>query len=1128
MPGDSRSKPSDDTGNTAGSPSGMSRRDFIRLNSALLFAATTVGCSVDDDFSDLRRSFHLLRADDLLSLRFRLYNLQIVHRAGAASRLQRIDDELDAYIEVVFTGQHIGEEAFPLTGDSGLPTTGSFARSVIARPTRLIFRIPQPVRSIALHVAALLDWQQWEAVHDDSPRTAPDSTRIEAPLGLTLSPAPGARWLHATEPVTHAGRTELWHTRLVSATDSQVPEVRIEQPGYEATERFEGSLSPAQRRDLTGKSVNARTLLLSPMGGWLDLRGAWQEGPIARWEHQASAGQDQRVLIQRQDGFLYPFGHRATLTIVTERAIDNEQMGTTGALLRKRRFIVIKEPTVQFDHASMALQAMTALDLVTPSLDVESEEATAFWIETEAGRPFRFRFAARDWAGDTLEFDAPAVFSAARGTAAEARTAYEAGAYATLRISRLNGQTAAIARFTDAERPSVDRWGAPLAKSRSAGDTSLRLVNLTFSATARAADELRLTNRPAPFVCATEALEARIPALEQFIADERNQGWFERINPEAEKDNPAEIFVRSLDRDRRIPLLFDQQADRCGGLAMPSLFVDGVSRVLGPVGDSASLNGDAPIDWTQYLAAGHATVLGRFSLTDMLTSTDGTKSLLVPRVDFTIEQKAVKTDTDEKRDPAKDADDDPEEEQEKDPAEEPGEDPATPSYHEVGVTLTWSVPLARGAGLPFIALQPKYGSPDNASRMQLELSAGVSKTIGVPTTARDAAETQEPGPDESAPASSGAWSAKALLKDFELRLGTTKEPMIVVGFDYLGVALGPPKPPGKDKDPEKEPEKEPEEDPQADTSDDKEKPASKFSAKIEHKISGFDAGGLLAYLQKLFDSAAHLPGRPQLPQFPSTQSASTGSGRSYPAKLPALGSADVNLKVGPLSAAEFDWLQFRVSNVAVAFGMGFYFFPRPVKGSDTPRIPDHEFWVRLADPARPLTLLAEPWGGIAHLGMNFTTAGLTGFQAGLGVLYRATLDLKITEAKCEGSVSGVFTYLLDDKGGSIDVDMVLRLSGQATLFIAEVHLLITAVGKWADNHFSFRADVYLRIKISFFTVPLHFAFETRSGEESGGEKSGDEESGKDSERPQVAALPGAVGLSQDDWLHYRSAFAGLG
>ena len=42
----------------------------------------------------------------------------------------------------------------------------------------------------------------------------PLETALELPYRLILSPGNGAAWVNSLAPVTYAGRTELWHTRL--------------------------------------------------------------------------------------------------------------------------------------------------------------------------------------------------------------------------------------------------------------------------------------------------------------------------------------------------------------------------------------------------------------------------------------------------------------------------------------------------------------------------------------------------------------------------------------------------------------------------------------------------------------------------------------------------------------------------------------------------------------------------------------------------------------------------------------------------------------------------------------------------------------------------------------------------
>ena len=165
-------------------------------------------------------------------------------------------------------------------------------------------------------------------------------SRIELPVGLALSPDPAARWAHATRPVAHNGRIELWHTRLASDGPDILPTVSILGPGYTPEVDWETALTDADRQSLIGKSAEARTLILSPMGGWLDVRGRWEAqtaADLSRWEQVATAGQDQRVVVERQEGFLYPFGHRATVLSVTERKVEETPAHPTRSAPRALR-----------------------------------------------------------------------------------------------------------------------------------------------------------------------------------------------------------------------------------------------------------------------------------------------------------------------------------------------------------------------------------------------------------------------------------------------------------------------------------------------------------------------------------------------------------------------------------------------------------------------------------------------------------------------------------------------------------------------------------------------------------------------------------------------------------------------
>ena len=137
---------------------------------------------------------------------------------------------------------------------------------------------------------------------------------------MILSPNHSVAWRHATAPVTHASRTELWHTRLaLMADDGTISELSatnaaplraIWSPDYNPGRAFDPSqhptktdpdpdlgvtnISPNDRHQIViltsafhgyadmqdapfqPSPVDAQMLLLSPLGGWLRSRGHWE------------------------------------------------------------------------------------------------------------------------------------------------------------------------------------------------------------------------------------------------------------------------------------------------------------------------------------------------------------------------------------------------------------------------------------------------------------------------------------------------------------------------------------------------------------------------------------------------------------------------------------------------------------------------------------------------------------------------------------------------------------------------------------------------------------------------------------------------------------------------------------
>jgi hypothetical protein len=1069
----------------------LSRRDFIRLNLALLVMAGTSSCSWPYAPRDKRSEFRILRVDDLLALHFELHNLRIEHRLRKPARLVRIRDGEDALLLVGFPGQHILEQAYPER--AGADPIVLPAKSRIARPSRLVFKIPPDRGAIDLTFDALLDWREWIPLLPDAGpggrivAPAADRSIVELPYGLALSPQSAARWAHATQPVTHDGRTELWHTRLTSGDPRQpspVTVLRLNNPVGDMA-GVETSLTQKDREQLAGRTAEAMTLILSPMGGWLDVRGSWEpDSSIARWQHNVTAGQDQRVVIQRKEGFLYPFGQRASLISVTERKLWHARKGHRPyALLRKRNFIVIKKPVMEYRHGEMALSRMTVLDLVTPPLYISGPQTGPFWIETEANKPFLFRFRAHDWAERRLWLEAPAIFVTEEG--GDAQPLYESSDISR-RTSPLRGQSAVVAKFGPVD-DDKDRWGEPLSKQRSEGDTTLYMLHIEFAGQS----ETHTPKESPPFSCRTARMEVRVPSLEQYLNDEQNRGWFELVDPDA-RDNLGEIFARAQGPDdARIPMYFDEQADRCGGVAAPSFDVDGLSRVRGPVGDARKggpMYRDGKLNPETYFNGEHANLLGGFPLAGLLLVDDGTKSPAVPTIKFIMTRKQ--------------------------PGEKAAKKGAEP-YWEVGLGLGWSIALQKlKAGFATFAPEiDKKGKPTT----RLLIDASVTKTLGksensdskdgrdqTENRAKDRGADTGNGKEEKPKTPSVKWSVSGKITRFALELDTALG-WISIGFEHFGVKLGPPEP--KKKNEKDEPEDGKEGKQEKDDKKDKEK---KLTAEIDYKMSEIKAKGWLYFLIKLIQIAADLPRIPDL---------STGEASSvYPAKLPGAGDADINVTVGPIEAPKFKWLKFDVSNVSASVGVGLYFLPRKLKASEPPRVPDNLFTIRIASAEKPLTLMAEPWGGLAHADFNFTTKGMTGFQGSLGIVYRAEFDLSAAKAKCEGSLAGVFTYAAKaDSEDLVQFDLVLKLSGQATIagFI-DINLALVAVGSRQAHSWFFFAEISVRVQIFFFAVSARFRFNYELADESGG---------GDRLRSGAATAPETARMAKSEWLAYRSAFA---
>jgi hypothetical protein len=246
----------------------------------------------------------LVRADDLLDLQLRFVNLQLEQRPGGAV-LTRVNPAAETLLIVELPPQHVAEQAFDQP--AGVPAPDPPVPAEPAGPSRLVFRLTGETQQLPVTPEALLSWRPMMPMlapaaqpvpSTEAVPPAPTATAIELPARLVLSPGADSRWTHATGPVTRAGRTELWHTRLATRIGPGIPIDESERgrpvwPIWTAEldslpSTITTSLSAQDRLDIVRLSsgvggppgrerqpAQARQLMLTALGGWLDLAGVW-------------------------------------------------------------------------------------------------------------------------------------------------------------------------------------------------------------------------------------------------------------------------------------------------------------------------------------------------------------------------------------------------------------------------------------------------------------------------------------------------------------------------------------------------------------------------------------------------------------------------------------------------------------------------------------------------------------------------------------------------------------------------------------------------------------------------------------------------------------------------------------
>ena len=665
-----------------------------------------------------RLNLAIVRPDDLLVLSVQAVNLKLDTSQGRP-RLVRDSPAEAAYLAFGFPPQSVAEQAFfetaavPQPGFNPPPSTPPLppppalpggpdpllppggVSALVAGGSRLVFRLSSAVTEIEYSIAGLLDWSRLELALPAAAEVLPGAsgppsggappiaapgdleTSLELPYRLMMSPnvMPGGvrpGWQHATAPVLHAGRAELWHTRLgrLRRADDQdqfteagaatpVPLRAVWSPDFVANgplpppdTAFQVAMSASDRdqiviltsgfsgytlTDATGARpyvpvpVDASRVFLSALGGWLTSRGAWPfpvsyvirgtppptevPGPAAvrtpvvpldliEWDHLATQGRDHYVRIV-YEGFLYPFGHRASLVKVTERKVLAPK-GDAGnpadspvAYLRQRMYVVLREQDksylgapYQHQGREMPLGSLIRITTrVTPEIDAPPQDANSFWINV-GGHPFQFHVTGHDLTGQQVNFLAPLIFVSLRETDL-ATVSAEYVADAATRRCAARGQKVAYA-------------------DPAAGDTVLKTGALYFTT--------QLTGEQAPFPVAPflpvlDNAEVTIPSLAEILGTQTAVliGLYPPYLASGLDPN-AGVFAEIEGSQPGVGF----SADRSGGFAQPNIVLTALSARKGLVSGPASDAAQGKINPAAYFGASDAKLFGTVPLSDLI------------------------------------------------------------------------------------------------------------------------------------------------------------------------------------------------------------------------------------------------------------------------------------------------------------------------------------------------------------------------------------------------------------------------------------------------------------------------------------------------------------------------------
>jgi hypothetical protein len=493
-------------------------------------------------------------------------------------------------------------------------------------------------------------------------------TAIEMPYRLILSPHVSSGWKHSLVPVNHNNikePVELWHTRLGVKDDKGNIDEKNEQmrtlraiwspdyvkppsgaimasPSGHVNSPFRMSLDSRDRHEIVrltadyhiGKykplPIEAEQFMLTALGAWMRSQGAWNppdatELEVEAWQHRATMARDHYVRVVYR-GYLFPFGHRASLIKVTERKFQKSPglLGSRTAYLRQRMYIVVREPEKAYTKSEtkrgrqFPFRRILLKTAMTPSIDnptssqIGSYGQQGFWPCINSS-PFQFHLFAEDLEGRMLEFSAPLIFVGKE--------------YATNSNKKLDMDKINNSYIASGARRQVNMNGQKIAYAASAkkDDTTVETANITLKGEIPAESETISSGQPR-FYPVMEKAAVRMPEVAMLSGSDT--GTVEIKLPETFLNsgfdsgaNKGGIFAEILGTKPSVNF----KGDKAGAIAKPNMSISGISRAFGPVGGAlenmmGGSGGSEPSFNPSDFFSDAASLFGGFKLTDILPS----------------------------------------------------------------------------------------------------------------------------------------------------------------------------------------------------------------------------------------------------------------------------------------------------------------------------------------------------------------------------------------------------------------------------------------------------------------------------------------------------------------------------